>query len=154
MHYWIDGYNLLFSLPKTALHKQSLEARRNALISKINTQAELLALTITLVFDGSSDSPEHLSHHKSLELLYTRQSADEAILERIRISTHPKEICVVTSDKGLSSKAKELGAHTLSLQNFSALLSKKHKKPLDSKEVQESPHEIQRLLKLFTSSNE
>jgi predicted RNA-binding protein with PIN domain len=153
MHYWIDGYNLLFSLPKGTHQKESFEARRKALISEINRQAEELALKITLVFDGTSDSPEYLSHYKSLELLYTRQSADEAILERVRMSKFPQEICVVTSDKELFSKAKELGALTLSLKNFLSLLSKKHKKPSDPKEFQDSPQEIQRLLKLFTSSD-
>jgi hypothetical protein len=59
---------------------------------------------------------------------------------------------VVTSDKGLSIKAKALGAEILPLSEFLLFLQKKEKKKNSSKSFsfQDSPREIERLLKIFS----
>lgn len=159
MHYWIDGYNLLFYLPKERLSKSSFEDKRRALILEINRQALDLSLTITIVFDASDPMATYdsKSHYKSLEIIYThpRKTADEAILEAVRLHKRPQELCVVTSDKDLSSKALYLGAITLSLPEFLHFLSKKQhvktrKNHNSDLEFKESAQEFERLLKLFS----
>lgn len=159
MHYWIDGYNLLFYLPKARHSKTSFEEKRRALILEINKQALDLSIQITLVFDASDQKATHdsRSHYDSLEIIYThpKKSADEAILEAVKLHKRPSTLCVVTSDKDLSSKACYLGAVTLSLPEFLHFLSKKqHVKKVASHnpelEFKESAQEFERLLRLFS----
>ena len=154
MHYWIDGYNLLFHLPKT---EDSFEEKRRILIFKINEQIKKFSLTATVVFDASDPSQnfDTRSHYDSLEIIYThpKKSADDAILEAIELSKNPSLLCVVSSDKGLCLKAKALGSNTLSLPEFLHFLSKKHKRKTSNvhMEYQDSPQEIARLLKIFSN---
>jgi predicted RNA-binding protein with PIN domain len=70
MHYWIDGYNLLFHLPKS---RGSFEEKRRFLISQINKYVKQLSLHATVVFDASDpmQSADTRSHYDSLELIYT-----------------------------------------------------------------------------------
>lgn len=153
MHYWIDGYNLLFFLPKTP---GSFEEKRRFLVSQIEKQVERLSLIVTIVFDASDPSQNHntRTHLRSLEIVYThpKKSADDSILEAVELSQTPSQICVVTSDKGLSSKAKALGAQILPLSEFLLFLQKRHKKKIQSKDFhfQDSPREIERLLEIFS----
>ncbi len=153
MHYWIDGYNLLFHLPK---NKGSFEEKRRILISQINEQAKNLSLQITIVFDASDPDQKHdtRSHFDDLELIYThrKKSADDAILEAVEHSRNPALLCAVSSDKGVTSKARALGAQILSLPEFLAFLFKKQKKKQfnQASDFQDSPREIARLLKIFS----
>ena len=151
MRYWVDGYNLLFRLP---LSKESLQTKRERIIYELNEKSSELHLEITLVFDAF-DRDRNLdsrSHYDFLEIIYTtsKETADESILESIEHIKNPSTICVVTSDKGLSRKAKNLGANAISLKEFFTLLEKKtKKKERPTPAFQESPKEIERLRKIF-----
>lgn len=157
MHYWIDGYNLLFYLPKTL---GSFEEKRRFLITQIEKQVELLSLSVTIVFDASDPAQNHDTrmHLHSLEIIYTHpgKSADDAILEAVELSKTPSQISVVTSDKGLSTKAKALGAKILPLSEFFLFLQKKQKRKTSTKSFsfKDSPWEIERLLKIFSKPPE
>ncbi len=152
MRYWIDGYNLLFRLPLT---KESLENKRKRVILDLNEQAELLGLEITVIFDAADQtrSLDRRSHYYALEIIYStsKQTADESILDSVECSFHPEKICVVTSDKDLSRKAKALRANTLSLKEFFLFIAKKQKKKKAASHIEcaDSPKEIERLLKIF-----
>jgi uncharacterized protein len=152
MRYWIDGYNLLFRLPLT---KESLANKRKRVILDLNEQAELLSLDITIIFDAEDQERnlDRRSHYRSLEIIYStsKQTADESILDSIECSYHPEKICVVTSDKDLSYKAKVLRANTLSLKEFFLFIAKKQKKKSATSYIEctDSPREIARLLKIF-----
>ena len=154
MHYWIDGYNLLFYLPKT---NGSFEEKRRVLIAQINEQVKNLSLIATIVFDASDPTQKHdsRSHYDCLEIIYThsKKSADDAILEAVELSKRRSNLCVVSSDKGLSSKAKALGSEVLSLSDFLHFLFKRHKRSLlkEESDYQDSPREIERLLKIFSN---
>lgn len=151
MHYWIDGYNLLFKLPDL---KGSLEEKRRALIIELNRQAKHLLLQITVVFDATDPTRplDFLSHYDAIEIIYTtsRSTADESILQTVEQARNPLDLCIVTSDKDLSHKAKNLGAQTLSLANFLKRIAKKQKNKRTSPTVsQDSPKQIDRLTKIF-----
>src|SRR3989339_1253050 len=148
MHYWIDGYNLLFRLPKS---KGSFEEKRRILILQINEQVKNLSLSATIVFDASDPSQNYdtRSHYDSLEIIYThpKKSADDSILEAVELSKQRSRHCVVSSDKGLLLKAKALGSEILSLSDFLLFLQKKQLKctaALQSDEFRESPREMAR----------
>lgn len=153
MQYWIDGYNLLFRIP----HLQgSLEEKRRKLILDLNSLAKKSQLCFVLIFDANDKerSLDSRSNFDSLEIIYTtsKKTADEAILEKVSTVRHPATICVVSSDKGLTSQVRYLGAQVLSLSEFCFFLDKKQwkKKKLRAEiECQESPKEMDRLLKIF-----
>lgn len=153
MQYWIDGYNLLFRIP----HLQgSLEEKRRQLILDLNDLAKKSGLSFVLVFDASDKgrSLDHRSNYDALEIIYTtsKKTADEAILERVEAVRHPATVCVVSSDKGLTSQVRALGAGVLTLSEFCLFLDKKRLKKQKLRtglECQESPKEMDRLLKIF-----
>lgn len=153
MQYWIDGYNLLFKIPR--LHG-TLEEKRRQLILDLNDLAKKAQLSFVLVFDANDKdrSLDSRSNYDALEIIYTtsKKTADEAILERVEAVRHPATVCVVSSDKGLTSQVKALGAQVLSLSEFCLFLDKKRlqkQKGRSSTECQESPKETARLLKIF-----
>jgi len=154
MHYFVDGYNLLF---KMLSKKKSLEANRSAIIYTINEISLNLHLQITLVFDATFQK-ERLgmvrTHYDALEIIYTAdKDADSYILEEIEYAKSPSQITVVTSDRELAHKANQLGAHSQSISQFIAWLNHKKakqksrlSKPLAFKD---SNSQIERLLKIF-----
>ena len=119
MHYWIDGYNLLFQLPSS---KGSFEIKRQKLILDLNSQAKSLSIQTTVVFDSSEKDRDlnTRSHYEALEIIYTssKKTADDFILDSVEFSSHPEEMCIVTSDKDLARKSRALRANTLSLEGF------------------------------------
>jgi predicted RNA-binding protein with PIN domain len=152
MHYWIDGYNLLFRITK---NYREMKQNERKLLSALNQAIILLKYQATAVFDGrEKDPPEALRRNfDALALIYTphNQTADDYILEAIADSANPAKETVVSSDYGLLSKAKQRGAHVLTIEEFlSRLVKKKQKKKAATEKVfQESSTELKRLLKIF-----
>lgn len=156
MHYYIDGYNLLFYL-SSAL-KCDLRKKRSALIAAFNEKIAHFSEEITLVFDGA-DLPykDYVRGHVHLiEVVYTHEglSADQYIVDRAYEESGKKQITVVSRDRELIRLAKGAGAHTMSLREFMALLEKKEKKQLRKKttckDIQDTTQNIARLEKIFT----
>lgn len=151
MHYYVDGYNLIFSLIES---KESLQTLRQKVVRMLQKRFALLNLEGTLVFDGSHRRGEEsgLSYPSPLIVAYTPkgQSADEYIVERIGCSKNPKLATVVTNDKGLILHAASLGAKSLSNGEFIRWLKGKSKKKKSAEiEPKESQKNIDRLLKIF-----
>ena len=149
MVYFLDGYNILFSLIES---KQSLASQRERLIHFLQKQFAALHLKGIIVFDGAHrrDEESGLSYRSPLEIAYAPkgQSADSYIVEKIEIAQNPTLITVVTNDRGLGAHARSHGAKLLSNRSFIELLQKKKKKGKKA-EVSETPHHIDRLLKIF-----
>ena len=119
MHYYIDGYNLFFKtfdpLP------ENFQACRNRLIKILHDRVDYLKLNATLVFDAHHHSgEEHRFHPGNLEVVFTRkgQSADDFILEEIASSLAPHRETVVSSDRELRHRARNLGANVTSVEEF------------------------------------
>lgn len=153
MHYFIDGYNFLFRLFQK---KGSLQKQRDAALFSLNEEIEKLPLSITVVFDSSEKLREAASrsHLDALEIIYTtrQQSADDYIYKAIEEATHPQNETVVTSDRELAGKCRQLGANTLTVEQFLTHLQKrkaKKRRGKASKGFKESDQEMERLLKIF-----
>lgn len=137
MHYFIDGYNLLFRLLPP---KENLQLIREAFIYDLSYKASFLNLDATLVFDSHYQEGEaSKSHVDKLEIIYTNQgeSADDFILKSIKRSAFPKQHTVVTSDNKLAWQARRLLTNTMSVEDFVALLEKRYKN--GQAKQQESP---------------
>ena len=157
MQYLIDGYNLLFRLPKTTL---SLQKKRERLIEELNHTVVSLNLQVTLIFDASNDErySSTRSHYDAIEIVYTtkEQSADNYILSLVENSGAPHLLCVVTSDRDLANKSHLLGAKTIALQDFLVRIGKKRRKLANKShkkeafaEFKDSNKELARLLLIF-----
>jgi len=152
MHYWIDGYNLLFRITK---NYREMKQNERKLLASLNQSIILLKYQATVVFDGrEKDPPEALRRNfDALALIYTPhlQTADDYILEALSEAADPTKEVVVSSDYDLLRKAKQRGAKILTIEEFlSKLVKKKQKKKVANEKVfQETSTELKRLLKIF-----
>lgn len=149
MYYLIDGYNLIFSLISS---KESLKVLRQKIIRSLQKQFAIRNISGMLVFDGAHrrDEESGLSYSSPLIIAYAPkgQSADEYIVEQIHCADNPKQITVVTNDRGLGLHAKSAGAKVQGNELFIQWLQKRKKKGKTS-EPKESQQNIDRLLKIF-----
>ncbi|MBA3237635.1 MAG: NYN domain-containing protein [Parachlamydiaceae bacterium] len=134
MHYYIDGYNLLFALFGPSM--PDFTSRRDWLIQTLNAKAELLALEISLVFDSHfCEGLGSRSHFHHLEILYTPKgvSADDYIIKKIEKSTDPRKALLVSNDRELTLRARNLLANTQSLNEFTNWLDRRYKNKTQKK---------------------
>lgn len=135
MHYYIDGYNLLFRL--SSRHEEQLAEQRQQWITDLNEKATLLNLSISIVFDAQMQLNEgSRSYYHHIEVLFSSpgQTADQLILSLLK--RHPKDITVVTSDLRLAMLARHSSAKTESVEQFIQWLNRRYKlrvKKTDSK---------------------
>lgn len=128
MHYYIDGYNVLFRT--LGLEDYNLEKQRQLLIEHLQNDIHYLALNVTIVFDAHLRLGERqIIHLLDLKIIFTPtgQNADEYILEMLHLAAEPKRHTIVTSDKGLAWHARSLGAHTMEVTAFMGWLGKHYK---------------------------
>lgn len=128
MHYFIDGYNLMFRFFN---EDDELRAQREMIIEDLNTKS--LDLNVTLVFDAQYQSGEmSRSHYQNLEILFSAQgeTADDLILEEIARELRPRQVVVVTSDKKLAWFARRCSAKTESVEQFMDWLNRRYKNQL------------------------
>ena len=153
MHYFIDGYNLLFRLVSS---KSSLEKQRKQVLVLLNDEISSLSLNATIVFDSSERGrPESVrGHFDALEMVFTtkEQTADAYIVKEIENSPHPQQEVVVTSDRELANRCRQLGSKAQSIEDFLAWLLKKKKqkkKRQTTRIFKDSDRELMRLLEIF-----
>ena len=149
MYYLLDGYNLIFSLIES---KDSLQTLRNKIIHALQKQFARRKISGTLVFDGAHlrDEESGLSYPSPLIVAYTPkgQSADEYIVQCIEMAPNPKQMTVVSNDRGLARHAKSAGAKVELNDPFISWIFKKKKRG-DALEVKDTQQNIDRLLKIF-----
>src|SRR5206468_11747220 len=96
MPYFLDGNNLIGRERGTALPS---EEDRQALVAELAGRLRRTKATAALFFDGPGERRSCLGRLSIRE--GGRTSADEAILAEIGRSRAPREIVVVTEDRGL-----------------------------------------------------
>jgi predicted RNA-binding protein with PIN domain len=135
---------------------QDVDSCRESLIEDLEILFFNLKIHATVVFDnryylaGSTPS-RYKKYH--LEVIYTpsRLTADEFILEMILSSTASKHT-VISSDRDLIKKAKELGTKTKNLDEFFKEIARKKRKlnkPKEKKVHKSSKHELDSLHDIF-----
>lgn len=127
MHYYIDGYNLMFRVLRAG---DELQVRREKIIHDLNQKVQFLELDATLVFDAHYHYGEaSRTHFNHLEILFTSEgeSADELILHELKSERIPGEHTVVTSDKKLAWLARRKHAKTESVEEFLDWVNRRYK---------------------------
>lgn len=127
MHYYIDGYNLLF---RYIGDSEDLHKHRQQLVDELNQKFQQLKMHVTIVFDAQYQFGESTrSHFQNVEILFSAygETADDLILEKVKEASKPKEVIVVTSDKKLAWFARRCTAQTQSVEFFMNWLTKSSK---------------------------
>lgn len=140
MHYYIDGYNLLFRVLRAG---DDLRKQREELTLDLEKKIGALELDATLVFDSHYQEDDGTrSHFKSLEIVFTakNETADDYILHRLKESPNPSQQTVVTSDKKLAYQCRMRLGKTESAEEFLTNLNRRYKnKMVPRKPVEEVP---------------
>jgi predicted RNA-binding protein with PIN domain len=151
--YIIDGYNLLFKITKSY---KELSQKKEVILEKLSIAATTYSLEMILVFDGKRKDQIEASYEnfKNLRIIHTPnlQSADSFIISLVEQNTSPGLYTIVSSDREVTGKANQLGAHILSVSQFLNWIFKKGrsiKKNLNKKTPQESSFHKNRLQKIF-----
>jgi len=129
MHYYIDGYNLLFHLQNSG----DLQSRREAIIRDLGKKITFLNLKASIVFDAPFQLGEGTrGYFNDLEILFTAEgeTADEYIIEEIKNSHQPQLETVVTSDKELAHRVLIRYARAESVEEFYHWLNRSYKNKL------------------------
>lgn len=124
MHYYVDGYNLLFRL--AGARGESLQILRQQVIFDLNEMVRAIGINLTLVFD-SPNKERKRTYYQTLEIIYTdeEETADDLILLELSRRNTRHEI-VITSDKFLALQARSLGAKTQSVEEFAAWINQRY----------------------------
>ena len=152
MEYCIDGYNFLFRVTKDY---KTLLTKKNQILARLETWAEVFHLSITLIFDGKHKAPADAirGHLRKIEIIYTHenQSADDYIVQHIQHHTKPPRVTVVSSDREVLGKSKQFGASTQTIEQFLSFLLKKEKKrkTRSTPAFRDTDFQIKRLCKIF-----
>jgi len=133
MHYYIDGYNLLFRVSKAG---GELQKQRQGIIKDLETKINFIGLDATLVFDAQHYEGESIRKHLNhLEIVFTAsgETADEYILDRLKESSNPSKETIATSDKKLAWLSRRRHAYTQSVEEFIAWLNRRYSNKLRDK---------------------
>ncbi len=154
MQYWIDGYNFLFRITKDY---KTLQRQKNQILISLEAWSKAFHLHLTFIFDGKHKAPAEAirGHLRNIEIIYTHegQSADSYIIEHVEHHSKPSQIIVVSSDREVLGKSKQLGAKTQTIEEFLSFLLKKDKnrkrdaRPAPS--FKDTDFQIERLRKIF-----
>lgn len=126
MHYYIDGYNLMFRVLQN--REGNLQTQRQQMIDDLTQKIEFLELDVTFVFDAQyQPCDSSRSFFRNLEILFTAhgETADEAIINEIKSESKPRQQVVVTSDKKLAWFARRCSVKTESVEEFVAWVNKR-----------------------------
>lgn len=127
MHYYVDGYNLIF---RTLVAGESLQHRRDRLIADLSDKIELIKISTILVFDSQYQKNEATRrHYKSMEIYYTdeQETADDYIIKSLKQRPKNSQVTVVTSDLHLAWRARREGALTMSAEEFLSWLQRRYR---------------------------
>lgn len=148
MHYYIDGYNLLFRILPV---KENLQLVREAFVYDFSYKVAALNLDVTLVFDSHYQEGESTkSHIGNLEIIYTAkgESADDFIIKSIKRCQNPKNQTVVTSDNKLAWRVRRHLAKTETVEVFNVMVEKRlksrHARQEERLRESDKPKEIRR----------
>jgi predicted RNA-binding protein with PIN domain len=118
MHYVIDGYNVAHVLFGVEARSASPEEMRGALLRRLRRYASRKR-RVTAVFDGRAGGGTGRSSERSGEVeVRFAPSADEEIVEIVRRAPDPGRVRVVTRDREVAGRARQLGADTTPVPVF------------------------------------
>ena len=117
MRYLLDGYNLAHWLVRDDdLRPEQLRAR---LLAALKPKVPRNASEVVIYWDVRNRTPGVLER-ESLPWCTLRfvPSADEAIVDAVYEASNPRDVTVVSRDREVAGKSRQLGARVLSPAEF------------------------------------
>lgn len=148
MIYLIDGNNVMAQIPGW---RRDMSGAKKRLLLALAALVAARKVKVKAVFDGTPDRefPEGCVY-KSVRVHYARtgSDADTRIREMVEQAGSKRDIVVVSSDKPLTSRVKQMGAQVISSGNFRRMLqeaaSLEPEKPGDQETI-----DVNEWLKIF-----
>ena len=136
MPYWFDGNNLI---GQSAAVAKADRQTRQAFLSTLSSYHKSGGGKFLVYFDG--DDPSRSSMPPGVAVRYSApESADAAILRRLKEIQHPSEFIVVTNDRELMARCRNAGAAALDWRQF---ISKMQSRPvLQSRKTKDLPERV------------
>ena len=122
MEYWIDGYNLILRRggPRP---DELMEAARERLLRG----ATALAVPMRIYFDASGGGGPAVAARSqgAVRAIYVGdRSADDQMVSDLRAHGNPRDVTIVTDDRELRQRARQLKANTLGVARFGERLDR------------------------------
>ncbi len=151
--YILDGYNVLMRWKAQYVDSESIETGRQKLIQFLETQRPQGSPRnqIMVVFDGRSDvlGDWRQSPSGTIRVIFTEDiSADEKIIQLVERQSQPTQVVVITDDRGLSQRIRQLGARVTSVQGF--MVKKSGQKRGTEDKIQLEPEVAKRITEELT----
>lgn len=131
MHYIIDGYNMMFRVLNA---DDDLQVKREQILKDLSIKIHYLGIKVSFVFDGQ-EAQKIFFHDLPVYFSSIRQTADEYILEMLKMEQEPSQTTVVTSDKKLAWLTRRAKAKTESVEDFLTWLNKRFRNKIRRKKL-------------------
>ena len=153
----IDGWNVCWKIPEIMEYiPHNLPLARKKLNVTVSNYFSNKKSVYKIIYDGQpgiiSLDPE--SRKQQIQFSKNPQNADQKIISFLKIQKNPKKWTVITSDRELAGRAKNLGAEVYSSEEFIQKLRKKRVNNLNESKKQNpnlSKNEINKWLDLFNN---
>lgn len=124
----IDAWNVCFKIPEIAtLIPDQLETARNKFNISVKSYFSQKKITFKIIYDGQPDIYTNNSKRDpSIAFSRNPEKADDLIIRYVQKQSNKRGITVITSDKQLAMRAKDLGAKVLSSDLFISRLQKRN----------------------------
>lgn len=153
----IDAWNVIWKIPEISeLIPDDLAQARTKFNLVIKNYFQKKKSVYKIIYDGQPGIISSKYEFKGQDVQFSKnpQSADQKILSFLKIQNNPSIWTIVSSDRELSGKAKNLGVKVISSEEFILKLKKNRNQiPNDSKKSNPnlSKNEINDWLELFDS---
>lgn len=125
MPYWLDGNNLIGQPARVAQRDKEISKRFLTLISQYSSSRRH---QFVVFFDG--DDHARTKPPPGVLVRYSAPlSGDAAILDKLRGVKTPADIIVVTNDRELSSRCRNVGARTMDWAQFTSRMRRSADSP-------------------------
>lgn len=155
----IDGNNLIFKFPhlEEFMYRESMVGAREGLIELLAEFKEKNKVPdeILLFFDGRKNNKELFEEKvNGIQVYYSQENtADELLMDYIKMNLKSSELVMVTSDKEILFYAKKFKVKSYSSEEFAEIVNEKlsadNTNEKDKEEIQLTSKEVSFWQKLF-----
>ena len=153
----IDAWNVIWKMPSIShLIPNKLEYVRSKFNMIINNYYYGKNVDYRIVYDGQPlIYPDNQKHKSKVSFSSNPEKADDLIIKYLEKQQIPRDWTVITSDRHLTHRAKNIGAHILSTESFIQKINKNliKKKDAGKTDPQVKKEDISYWLNKFNSTD-
>ena len=126
----IDGWNLAWKIPEVAKYiPDDLPRARQALHARLSGYLQQKKIDFRIIYDGKPGIDNNLISDIKIGAEFTSdpEKADHKIIRQLRREKQPGRWTVITSDRELAGRARNLGAGSVSSEEFIKILEQRKK---------------------------